>query len=235
MDTFIYDADYKRDLRERAHPFGEVSFLEALAQPGMTALDIGANKGLTTVAIAKAIAPQGRVYAFEPVPDYYRTLQANLARNQVRNAKAFCAALGHTIGRIDYYKDGGASGIVAHDQSDKISVESTTLDDFVEDEGLGRVDLISMDCEGSELLVFQGGERTLTSCPLSLFCEIHREALKALGQSLRDVVSWLERRVFQVKPVFVDDLDNNVGYERCTHILASRQGPARDSGGPAQA
>ncbi len=107
IDTFIYNQDFKRELRGNAHPFGEVSFLESLAAPGMTALDVGANKGLTTVAMAKKVAPDGLVYAFEAVPEYYRALQANLSRNDIHNVKAYPCALGDRIGRVDYYKVGG--------------------------------------------------------------------------------------------------------------------------------
>ncbi len=224
MDTFIYNQDFKRELREDPHPFGEVSFLESLAEPGMTAVDVGANTGLTTVAIARKVGPGGRVYAFEPVPEYYRSLQANLSRNGIQNVKAYRLALGDRIGRVDYYKDGGGSGIVPQGGTEKLSVEVTTLDTFVEEEGLAEIDLISMDCEGSELLVLRGAERTLQTGPAKVFCEIHRGRLEALGQSLTQIVQWLEQRQFSVRPVLVHNLDKEVDYEGCTHIFASREG-----------
>ncbi len=223
MDTFVYNKDFKRELRANSHAFGEVSFLESLAEPGITALDVGANKGLTTVAMAKKVTPDGLVYAFEAVPEYYRTLQANLSRNDIQNVKTYQFALGDRIGRVDYYKDGGGSGIVSQDGAEKISVKVTTLDAFAENECLGQVDLINMDCEGSELLVLKGGERMLQKGPLKLFCEIHRGRLDALGQSLAQLVGWLEERHFRVRPILVDDLDKDVGYENCTHIFASRE------------
>ncbi len=223
MDTFIYNQAFKRELKEDPHAFGEVSFLESLAEPGMTAVDVGANNGLTTVAIASKVGPSGRVYAFEPVPEYYRSLQANLSRNGIHNAKAYRLALGDRIGRADYYKDGGGSGIVPQDGAEKLSVEVTTLDAFAEEEGLDEIDLISMDCEGSELLVLKGGERTLQAGPLKLFCEIHRGRLEALGQSLTHIVQWLEERRFSVRPLLVHDLDKEVDYEGCTHIFGSRE------------
>ena len=228
MDTFIYNEAFKEELKADPHPFGEVSFLESLAEPGMTALDVGANKGLTTVAIARKVGAGGRVYAFEPVPEYYRSLQANLSRNGISNAKAYRCALGDRIGRTDYYKDGGGSGIVPQDGSEKLSVEVTTLDAFAEQEGLSRIDLISMDAEGSELLVLKGGERALQSGRLKVFCEIHRGRLEALGQSLDQIVEWLEQRHFEVRPISVDDLNKEVGYEGCTHIFGFREAEPRE-------
>jgi len=233
METFIYDKKFKRELRKDPHAFGEVSFLESLAEPGMTAVDVGANKGLTTVAVASKIGPSGRVYAFEPVPEYYRRLQANLSRNAVQNVKAYRFALGDSIGQADYYKCGEGSGIVTQDDDEKLLVKVTALDAFAEEEGLDKVDLISMDCEGSELLVLKGAERTLRAGPVKLFCEIHRGRLKALGQSPDQLVEWLEERQFRVRPILVDDLDKEVGYEGCTHIFASRE--ADLSGGDKEA
>lgn len=197
--------------------------MESLAEPGMTAFDVGANKGLTTVAMAKKLGADGRVYAFEPVPEYYRRLDANLSRNGIRNVKTYPFALDDRTGRVDYYKNGEGSGIVAQGGAEKISVKVTTLDGFAEQEGVRQIDLINMDCEGSELLVLKGGKRTLETGPLKLFCEVHRGGLKALGQSVLQIVRWLEERNFRVRPVLVNDLDKDVDYGGCTHVFASRE------------
>jgi hypothetical protein len=45
---------------------GEAALFGQLVQPGMTALDIGANIGILTVPIARLAGPEGRVIAFEP-------------------------------------------------------------------------------------------------------------------------------------------------------------------------
>ncbi|MFW6044491.1 MAG: FkbM family methyltransferase [Planctomycetota bacterium] len=231
MDTFIYNEEFKRELREDPHPFGEVSLLESAAETGMTALDIGANRGVTTVALARKVESEGHVYAFEPVPEYYRTLRANLSNNDVHNVTTCRLALGDRAGETDYYKDGGGSGIVRQDGAEKLSVKLTTLDMLVEQKGMGRVDLINMDCEGSELLVMKGGEQTLRTGPVKIFCEIHRGRLAELGQSLDALVRWLEERGFGVNPVLVDDLEKDVSYGDCTHIFASREADAPGTGG----
>jgi len=230
MDTFTYNQHFKRKLRENPHSFGEVSFLESIAEPGMTAVDVGANKGFTTVAMASKIGPSGCVYAFEPAPEYYQNLKQNLIRNAVQNVKAYRYALGDSVTRMDYYKNGGGSGIVPENGAEKLSVQVTTPDAFVKEEGLAGIDLISMDCEGSELLVLEGGKRTLQSGPAKLFCEIHRGRLDALGQSLALLVEWLEDRQFRVTPILVDDLHKDVGYDRCTHVFASREADLSGSG-----
>jgi len=221
MDTFIYNEQFKRELRADSHPFGEVSYLESVVEPGMTVIDIGANRGLTTVAIAINAGEAGRVYAFEPVPEYYRTLRANLAGNGVHNARTYRRALGKSEGPTEYYKDGGGSGIVPQDGAETLTVDVETLDAFADEEGLDQIDLISMDCEGSELLVLQGAEKTVATIRPRIFCEVHRPRLRTLGQSLEELVRWLENRDYEVTPILIDSWNRDTDFEQCTHIFAT--------------
>jgi len=70
MGTFIYDSPvFQRELQNQAHPAGEIRFLKSIAKPGMRIIDTGANRGVTTVAIARQVGSGGHVYAFEPVPE----------------------------------------------------------------------------------------------------------------------------------------------------------------------
>ncbi len=51
-----------------------------LCDPGETALDIGANIGMNTGALALAAGPAGRVIAYEPHPKLHGGLQATIGR-----------------------------------------------------------------------------------------------------------------------------------------------------------
>ena len=44
----------------------EIGFLRRLLLPGQRAIDVGANYGVYTLSIAKAVGPTGSVWAFEP-------------------------------------------------------------------------------------------------------------------------------------------------------------------------
>ncbi len=57
MELFLYDSPaFKNFLKDNPHEAGEVKFLESMeSKEGMHAIDIGANIGITTVAIAKRI------------------------------------------------------------------------------------------------------------------------------------------------------------------------------------
>jgi len=54
MELFIYASPaFDAFLKNNPHEGGEVKFLESVAKEGMNVIDIGANVGVTTVAIAK--------------------------------------------------------------------------------------------------------------------------------------------------------------------------------------
>src|SRR5919199_5361377 len=57
----------------------ELERARALARPGTTAIDVGANVGVYSVVLARAVGPTGRVLAFEPAPENARRLAENVA------------------------------------------------------------------------------------------------------------------------------------------------------------
>ena len=228
MRPFVYDSSqFRTHLQKSPHAQGEVAFLLSICEPGMTALDVGANRGVTAVTLAKAVGQSGHVWAFEPVPEHYAALKANLSRNGAANAEAFRVALADAPGEVDFYVHGEGSGIVPAEGAQRLKVAATTIDSFRRDRGIRRVDLISSDCEGSELLALRGAERTLMADSPQIFCEVHHGYLDALGQSAADVVAYLTQLGFQVRPISVEHLDTDVGLDACSHIYAARQ-TARD-------
>ena len=51
------------------------ALLEAQVQPGMVVADIGANVGLYTYLLARCVGERGLVYAFEPNPALFASLE----------------------------------------------------------------------------------------------------------------------------------------------------------------
>ena len=74
---------------------GEPEFdrLPEWLKPGDWALDIGANNGTYTIAMARLVGKQGRVIAFEPIPETFATLVSNLDVAAFRNVTAINAAV----------------------------------------------------------------------------------------------------------------------------------------------
>ena len=63
----------------------EVEVFRQLVRPGATVLDIGANIGAHTVALATIVGPQGRVVAIEPQRVIHQMLGANAALNALHH------------------------------------------------------------------------------------------------------------------------------------------------------
>ncbi|MCS7277581.1 MAG: FkbM family methyltransferase, partial [Aquificaceae bacterium] len=59
-------------------------FLSHLRE-GMTVLDIGANIGFYALHFARKVGPSGKVYAFEPVPEFFERLKEHIALNNMTN------------------------------------------------------------------------------------------------------------------------------------------------------
>jgi len=221
MEFFLYDSLAFQDfLKANPHEGAEVEFLESIAKEGMTVIDVGANIGITTVTVAKKIGGKGKVYAFEPLRGYFDVLKKNLSANGLKNVKAFELALVGRVGRIDFYENELSSSIVSRGSTNKTMVEATTLDNFVKEQKVARIDLINMDCEGSELLVLKGAERTLQKNKVKIFCEIHHDVLEELGQSVGDIVEYLQRLGLEVHSVSLDDLKIGNDFESCEYIYA---------------
>ena len=62
-------------------------------RPGMCVYDIGANCGQSTLSLARAVGPTGRVVAFEPVSTLFENLVHNIRINELSQVTPICRAL----------------------------------------------------------------------------------------------------------------------------------------------
>jgi FkbM family methyltransferase len=223
LEPFIYGSEeFEAELRNEPHLAGEIEFLKSIARPGMRALDVGAHRGVTAVALAKSVGPVGRVYAFEPVPEYCETAECNLFRNGVENAEVFDMALGDRKGNLRFHRRGGSSGIVPGGDAQVLTVKATTIVDFLAQRDVEKIDVLSMDCEGSELRVLRGAEPLLREQAPLIFCEIHHDFLKELGESAGELVAFLEDCGYRVQPLSVEEPGTKPSLDECSHIYARR-------------
>ena len=222
IELFLYDSPgFKNFLKDNPHERGEVKFLESIVKESMNVIDIGANVGITTVTIARKIGKRGKLHSFEPVPEYFDILKENISSNGLENAKVYELAVTDQVGRAPFYQKELSSGIVFQEGAKKSEVSTTSIDRFLSGEKIERIDLINMDCEGSELLVLKGAKETLRKNELKIFCEIHHDFLKQLGQSVEELVQYLQGLEFQVRSVSLNDLKTGDNFENCEYIYAA--------------
>ena len=226
IELFLYDSPgFKNFLKDNPHERGEVKFLESIVKEGMNVIDIGANVGITTVTVARKIGRRGKLYSFEPTPEYFNILKENISSNGLENVKVYELAVTDQVGRALFYQKELSSGIVFEEGAKKFEVSTTSIDRFLSEEKIERIDLINMDCEGSELLVLKGAKETLRKNKVKIFCEIHHDFLKQLGQSVEELVQYLQGLEFQVQSVSLDDLKMGNNFEKCEYIYAHDLNP----------
>jgi FkbM family methyltransferase len=168
--------------------------LLALAHAGDVVLDVGANIGETGLQLARRVGERGSVFAFEPHPQIFARAQRNFALNSMAQLHLLPFGLGAEAGTLALAAPTEAnrgSMRVAPDQRG-VPVRITTLDDFVAERGLRRVDLIKIDVEGFEHHALRGGRKLLEQQRPRLFVEIDDTNLRAQGSSARDLAAMLE-------------------------------------------
>lgn len=127
------------------------------------ALDIGANAGAVTLAMARC-APRGRVVAFEAAPANADRLAANLAATGTRNVDlARVAVYDRTAElRLTFADEASAGASVSGARGAAGTVvPAVALDDWARQADLARLDLVKVDVEGSELRVLRGARGLL--------------------------------------------------------------------------
>jgi FkbM family methyltransferase len=142
-------------------------------------LDIGANIGCHCIRWAKS-NPTALLYAFEPSPSTRDILERNIKNNKVgNNIKALPFAVSNQTGKASFYNciDNAYSSL--KDTKRKIvekviDVDMITIDKFVENFKVGKIDLIKIDVEGFENEVIEGGVNSLRKFKPDLFVEIYQ-------------------------------------------------------------
>ena len=221
LKSFIYNSPgFKRFLRDNPHENGEVKFLESNLQKAMNVIDIGGYVGVSTVVIAKKIGETGKLYSFEPVPEHFNILNKNISSNSLRNVKTYQKVVSDHIGTINFYKNDASSSILPKQGNYEFQVNTTTIDKFLKEADVDRIDFINMDCEGSELFVLQGARQTLRNNKIKIFCEVHHSMLRSLGFSIQQLVDYLNDLRFQVHSLMLDDLTLGDDFEDCDYIFA---------------
>lgn len=135
-----------------------------LVKPKMVVVDVGANIGWYTLLAASRIRGEGTVVSFEPEPVNFDLLVRSIAANKFWWAKPFRACVADREGKMRLYispANSGRHSIVYRRSEKSIEVESVTLENFLSKMGVEKIDVLKVDAEGAEPLVFEGSGKYL--------------------------------------------------------------------------
>jgi len=181
-----------------------------LINPGFIVYDIGAYLGFYSLLAGRLVKPEGRVYAFEPLPANIERIKFNIALNNF-DGIVFCItkavtdknskAIFNDFGRDDwgrlfnpaFFKDNASA------ERKALLVETISLDEFVFQEDYPAPNLIKIDVEGEEARVLMGASRLLREHKPIIICELHnfQSAQEAYGVLMRlgyDCKPWQKRK-----------------------------------------
>lgn len=181
----------------------EIAFLCNLAQPGDTVVDVGANIGLYTLHLSRAVGPTGRVFSFEPDPANLALLSENIRINSCDNVTVVPVALGDSSTRMALFtceENKGFQSFANLVSSEKsIEVEVRRAEDILKDHSLS---VMKIDVEGAEPMVWQGMG---TNKPKNLLFEFVPWQQKAVGN---DPLQFLQGLVAEGYTLFQLDKSN---------------------------
>jgi FkbM family methyltransferase len=169
---------------------------------GHVVLDVGANIGYYTVLLSELVSNEGRVIAFEPTRHFGNVLKANVEANQLTNVDVIDYGLSNRDREVDI--DIGISSATIHSSNyydpiirhERISLK--TLDNFVSENNISRIDFIKIDVDGHEPYFFDGAWAVLEKLdPFILFEVSHLHYMKA-GINLCEFYKKLKEKGYRI-------------------------------------
>jgi FkbM family methyltransferase len=157
-----------RSLKESGEAWMVRQILPKLSMGTPTFLDVGANSGDYSTLLVGSF-PQAIIHAFEPHPRTYETLKKNMRPN----VRCHPVALGRESGMFNLYdrggNDGGIRASLAKEALETVQskpltaypVTVSTVDEFLREQNIQRVDFMKIDTEGFEMDVLQGAKASL--------------------------------------------------------------------------
>lgn len=135
------------------------------AEAGDCVIDGGSCWGDATLFFAHEAGAAGKVYSFEFIPENLEILTTNLHMNKelALRVEIIQRALWSASGEQLSYSYNGPASCVREgnvDESEK-TITTVTIDDFVAEQNMPKVDFIKMDIEGAELRAIQGASQTI--------------------------------------------------------------------------
>ena len=201
-------------------------FYSLASRAGVT-IDVGAFVGYYSLIAAHA-NPSGSVFAFEPLPTIHERLRGNIKLNGLDNVECVPCAVSDIEGETQFYHMNSripSSSSLSFEfmKSTGNLVSSTvpviTLDRYVAEKKIHKVDLVKIDTESTECHVLGGMRKTLERDHPDIFCEVL--AGRASEAGLEEILGPLGYRYYLLSSKGPDERPHIKGHPEWLNYLFS--------------
>ena len=191
---------------------GEYKFLESYIKNNMLVFDVGANTGEYSEYIL-SLNPNVFIHCFEPVSKTFETLEKKIRCKDSQNIYLNNIGLSDKAEQVEmfiYGENAGSNSIYYSDyhanKSNGITkelVQLTTLDEYINEKKITRIDLLKIDVEGHELNVIKGGINAINVGIVKCLQFEYNYFWKKAGNRIQEMIMVLDEydyRIYRLTP-----------------------------------
>jgi len=213
---FKYNDDLNLDMMLGLHEPNTFEVFRLFIKKGMVVADIGANVGYFSRFLSRAAGENGKLIAFEPIPQTFQRLADTVQLNGLKNVTLVDAAVGDKNGCENIFLSGthymaSLDSTWAGKSGGEIEVKSIRLDSYFEELGF-YPDFIKMDIEGGGVYALPGMKNCIIKNEPILLLESHTSSEDiAIGKAL-SLIPYEVYRVGDPRDVKYLDKDYTDGF-----------------------
>jgi FkbM family methyltransferase len=182
----------------------------------VTIVDIGAHYGYFSLFAKNNIDEDSKIYSLEPNKCNFKNLEENFKDCNLTNINCFNYALGgkNEISKLYHGKSINNSIIDNYSMLDKNlsfeEVQIQTLEDFIIQNELVKIDFLKMDCEGAEYSILESTPKHIFDMITTISMEFHD--LKNKNISPEDLIKKLTQNDFEIVKYKYEKTSMNLNY-----------------------
>ena len=170
----------------------------------MVCIDLGSNIGYYAVIESNIIGESGKIFAIEPSPVNFPILKLNLENQKKNNFVAYNIGIGDKNEEMEFIISAKSNWSRIRMNNEKINSEDKvikipvkTLNSFVNENNIKKIDILRMDVEGFEYSILLGANEVLEKFKPKLFIEIHKMYLGK--EKTYQIFNELKNKKYEIK------------------------------------
>ena len=215
----------------------EIFWIKSILKSGDVAIDVGANYGLYTYNLSNAVGDNGFVYAFEPIPYTFRTLNRIIKLFRLNNVKLINKGCSDSKGKIkfsiplqengtisaglafiDMDEKSRSARLIKGEHSDIVTIESEIVK--IDDLNYKNVSFMKVDVEGAELMVLKGAIKTIKKSKPIIMIEIEDRWIESYDIKRKDISNFFSNLNYQTHYYFNKKLIKcDINYTKSNNLI----------------